>query len=167
MRGFLCNRLLRRPTELENTSTTTHLFFKSSHISNSPESTCAGYRGRHIISANCNLRRTDPIRHSIQFSAGLDQDRRSRIRQPANAWIEKDERQMGWSDIFFMDLGSNSCPVDHCGQISKLLPKLLANSQVVIPTENNVPFKAKTSFSPYLILLKSRLTETDMGTLKH
>jgi hypothetical protein len=74
---------------------------------------------------------------------------------------------MGWSDIFFMDLDPNSCPVDHCGQISKLLPKLLPNSEVIIQTENNVPFKAKTSFSPDLILLKSRLTETDMGKFKH
>jgi len=74
---------------------------------------------------------------------------------------------MGLSDIFFMDLDPNSCPVDHCGQISKLLPKLLPDSDVVIQAENNIPFKAKTSFSPDLILLKYRLTETDMGKLKH
>lgn len=71
---------------------------------------------------------------------------------------------MGWSDIFFMDLDPNSCPVDHCGQISKLLPKLLPNSEVVIQTRIDALSQAN---SPDLILLKSRLTETDMGKFKH
>jgi len=74
---------------------------------------------------------------------------------------------MGLSDVLMMDLDPNSCPVDHCGQISKQLPKLLPDSKVVIQTGNNVPFKAKTSFPPDLILLKSCLTETDIGKLKH
>jgi len=41
---------------------------------------------------------------------------------------------MGLSDVLIMDLDPNSCPVDHCGQISKQLPKLLPDSKVVIQT---------------------------------
>ena len=66
---------------------------------------------------------------------------------------------MGSSDILIMDLDSHSCPVDHCGQISRLLSKLLPNSEVVLQAGINFPAENKTSFSPDLILLKSRWTE--------
>ncbi len=66
---------------------------------------------------------------------------------------------MDLSDILILDLDPNSCPVDNCGQIAKLLPKLLPNSEVVIQTGTRVPSETKTTFLPDLILLKSCLTE--------
>lgn len=66
---------------------------------------------------------------------------------------------MGLSDILIMDLDPSSCSVDHCGQIAKLLPKFLPDSEVVIQTITNIPPVNTTSLFLYLILLKSSLKE--------
>ena len=66
---------------------------------------------------------------------------------------------MDLSDILVMDLDPNSCPVDNCGQIARLLSKLLPNSEVVSQTGVRFPSATQNTFSPDLILLKSRLTE--------
>lgn len=66
---------------------------------------------------------------------------------------------MGLSNILIMDLDPYSCSVDHCGQIAKLLPKLLPDSEVVIQTGTHAPPVNTTSLHPYLILLKSSLKE--------
>ena len=77
----------------------------------------------------------------------------------SSALIKMEEKQMGLSDILVLDFDPDSCPVDHCGQIAKLLPKLLPDSEIVTQTGFTAPSAVTTSFSPALILLKSCLTE--------
>lgn len=64
---------------------------------------------------------------------------------------------MGLSNTLIMDPDPHSCSIDHGGQIAKLLPKLLPDSEVVIQTGTHVQPVNTTSLFSYLILLKSSL----------
>lgn len=55
---------------------------------------------------------------------------------------------MGSSEMLIMDLDLNSCLVDHCGQIAKLLPDI----EIVIQSGMNVPLETKPSLVPDLPL---------------
>lgn len=66
---------------------------------------------------------------------------------------------MGLPDILITDLDSNSCSVDHCGQIVGKLPKMLPDSEFVIQSGLNALSETNTTFSPDIILLKSSLAK--------